>query len=489
MSSLSDLFPAGAGKQVSFIASGTISNGDTVILNSDGTVTAVTGIVQNVGSPVKFEDSFLATTETMSAAFDSTNNKVVLFYEEGSAQYAVVGTVSGTSISFGTRVQVFNDGTITRGVVFDENAGKFLFAYPGLNSTRLYLRVGTISGTSISLGTETSVLTAYTKRISMSYDPDINKSVISFINGFNADYLTAVVATISGTTPSIGSAYIIWSNDPQDVPIDQCYDTNANKHVVVYKKTTEGYANVLTANSSSAISVGTQATWSGNSNPQIANESNHYLVFDSSRNKVIVLFGDGGSSKLEAAVGTISGTNISFATRFTVRSGNIRGIGACFDTAVNKTVVFFDDIATNKLMGITITMAADGSCTMSSEFELIDGNGNVDAVTNVFDSNSNKVVGFAPTNLGGDRDGDAFVFTAGSTNVTTDNFLGISDAAISDTASGSVTIKGGVSTNVSGLTPNSDYYVQNDGSLSTTSSEVLAGRALSATSIDLDYST
>ena len=69
------------------------------------------------------------------------------------------------------------------------------------------------------------------------------------------------------------------------------------------------------------------------------------------------------------------------------------------------------------------------------------------------------------------------------------DFIGISDAAISDTASGSVTIKGGISTNVTGLTPNSTYYVQTDGSLSTTTSDVLAGKALSSTSINLDYTT
>jgi hypothetical protein len=52
-----------------------------------------------------------------------------------------------------------------------------------------------------------------------------------------------------------------------------------------------------------------------------------------------------------------------------------------------------------------------------------------------------------------------------------------------------VTIKGGISTNVTGLTPNATYYVQTDGSLSTTASSVLAGKALSSTSINLDYTS
>jgi hypothetical protein len=57
MSNLTDLLPAGAGgKQVSFVASGTIGNGVTVALNSDGTVTAVAsdGSPQVIGTPVTF---------------------------------------------------------------------------------------------------------------------------------------------------------------------------------------------------------------------------------------------------------------------------------------------------------------------------------------------------------------------------------------------------------------------------------------------------
>jgi hypothetical protein len=76
---------------------------------------------------------------------------------------------------------------------------------------------------------------------------------------------------------------------------------------------------------------------------------------------------------------------------------------------------------------------------------------------------------------------------AASANYT--SFIGIAVSAISDTASGSVTIKGGISTNVTGLTPNATYYVQSDGTLSTTVSSVLAGKALSSTKINLDYTT
>ena len=103
-----------------------------------------------------------------------------------------------------------------------------------------------------------------------------------------------------------------------------------------------------------------------------------------------------------------------------------------------------------------------------------------------FDSVTNKVL-ISYQDGGNSNYGTAVVFQNESTNAS--GFIGISDAAISDTASGSVTIKGGISTNVTGLTPNATYYVQSDGSLSTTASDVLAGKALSSTSINLDYTT
>ena len=55
MTNLSDLFPAGAGKQVSFTASGNVtSSGKPVVLNSDGTVSEVSGSSSTIGAQAEF---------------------------------------------------------------------------------------------------------------------------------------------------------------------------------------------------------------------------------------------------------------------------------------------------------------------------------------------------------------------------------------------------------------------------------------------------
>ncbi len=71
------------------------------------------------------------------------------------------------------------------------------------------------------------------------------------------------------------------------------------------------------------------------------------------------------------------------------------------------------------------------------------------------------------------------------TTLTTTNFIGTTTAAYTDTQTATVTLPAGVSTNQSGLTPSSVYYIQEDGTLATTPDDpsVEIGRALSSTSL------
>ena len=69
--------------------------------------------------------------------------------------------------------------------------------------------------------------------------------------------------------------------------------------------------------------------------------------------------------------------------------------------------------------------------------------------------------------------------------MTASNYLGISDAAYANAATATLQVVGSVDDAQSGLTAGQTYYVQKDGSLSTTadSPSVIAGTAVSATEI------
>ena len=72
-------------------------------------VGAVSGTSISFGSPVVFNS---ASTRYMQAVYDSANSKIVIVYrDDGNSDKgtAIVGTVSGTSISFGSAA-VFESG-------------------------------------------------------------------------------------------------------------------------------------------------------------------------------------------------------------------------------------------------------------------------------------------------------------------------------------------------------------------------------------------
>ena len=101
--------------QVRAVASGALANGDTVIVNADGTVSAISVSATSKGTAVEFHN---VDTYISCSAFDSNSNKVVVFYNDTSNSNnitAVVGTVdsSDNSISFGSTV-VVSSGTVAR---------------------------------------------------------------------------------------------------------------------------------------------------------------------------------------------------------------------------------------------------------------------------------------------------------------------------------------------------------------------------------------
>jgi len=101
-----------------------------------------------------------------------------------------------------------------------------------------------------------------------------------------------------------------------------------------------------------------------------------------------------------------------------------------------------------------------------------------------YDSNANRSV-IAYENDSNSSKGTGIVYSNMGTNVTTENFIGFSDAAYSDGDTATVQVVTALDDAQSGLTTGSQHYVQNDGTLSTTagSPSVLAGTALSDTEI------
>lgn len=472
MSNLSDLLPAGAGaKSADFVASGTLGSGVTVVLNSNGTVSVVGVSTQSVSSPTTFES---ATTYFSSATFDSTTNKVVIAYRDaGNSNYgtAIVGTVSGTSISFGTAV-VFNTGAGNNySTTFDSVAGKIVIAYTDEgNSGFGTAKVGTVSGTSISFGTAVVFNSGSTSFISATFDSTENQVVIAYRDAGNSSYGTAIVGTVSGTSISFGAEVVF--NSTNTLFISATFDSASSKVVIAYSDINVFYGRVIVATvSSTAISFGSEVTFAA-SNTQI-----QQAVYDSVNQKVIICYSDGSDGdKGKAIIGTVSGTTISFGSTITFSSVGISNLSVAYSPSSSSVIAAYRG---SGAYGTVISGVASAS-TITFGASLTFTTNSTSYTASVYDANASKVVVAYSDNDDGTF-GKAVVYSPESSNNT--SFIGITDQAIADGASGKVVVQGGVSEKVTSLTANTDYYVQSDGSISATVSTVPAGKALSATSI------
>jgi len=174
----------------------------------------------------------------MTAAYDSTNQKVVIVYMDNSnSNYgtAIVGTVSGTSISFGSEVVYNNTGTTGyNSVIYDSTNGKVVIAYSdGGNSSYGTAIVGTVSGNSISFGSEVVFNSGSSSYIVAVYDSTNGKVVIAYSDGGNSSYGTAIVGTVSGNSISFGSEVVF--NSGNTTYIGLTFDSNSGKTVIAYK--------------------------------------------------------------------------------------------------------------------------------------------------------------------------------------------------------------------------------------------------------------
>ena len=451
MSKLSELLPAGGGgKQVDFVASGVLPNGKPVILKANGQVevVATSGSAFTKGSAVVFDTQ--DPTEGLSVVYDSSNNKIVVIYSDsGNSSYgtAVVGTVSGTSISFGTAV-VFNSGNTQKiGAVFDSNLNKVIPVWDQVSGSSLRAIVGTVSGTSISFGSSTTFSNDDSSTIiRATFDSNSNKVIFAYGDDGNSNYGSAIVGTVSGTSISFGSVTVF--ENFQSENIGMTFDSNLNKVVIGFQRSNKGYGIVGTV-SGTGISFGTKVLTDGSNNARY-----FALTFDTTSNKVV--FGYTSVPRAEAVaavVGTVSGITISFGTPVILISGastNYRVTGATYDSTANKVCFSvrreqnnFIDITSASVSGTTLVSITDDSLGVPTfTFAPI-----------VYDPDTNTVVCTYQDN-GNSKRGTAMVSTTNtiSTNLTSTNFIGITDAAVASGATGSVTVKGGVVAGLAGGT-------------------------------------
>jgi Collagen triple helix repeat (20 copies) len=476
----------GGGGTLQAIATGALSNGSKVIINTDGTVSVVSISPADIG-PNLLSLGFQNAGETirsaamygMSAVFDSVSNKVVISYINSSNNYgvAIVGTISGFNITFGTEV-IFRSASLNFNntqMTFDSVSGKVVIAYTdGGNSNFGTAIVGTVSGTSISFGTAVVFETSEPLgAFPMTFDSVSGKVVIAYTDRNNSNFGTAIVGTVSGTSISFGTAVVFQS--ASITTTSSTFDSTAGKVVIFYKNGSSGTAIVGTV-SGTSISFGTPVVISSGTG------SNLTATFDSLNNKVVAVFTTDLAQGV-AAVGTVSGTSISFSSpypTFDASFGASSSLAATFDSVSGKVVIGYSDGgSSNKATAIVGTVSG---AIISFGTPIVFSDATTNTFRATFASTNNKVVFVYRNSF---AQGTVATFQNASTTLTAENYIGISNAAYTNGATATIQIVGSVDDAQSGLTAGQSYYVQPNGTLALTpaSPSVFAGTAVSATKL------
>jgi hypothetical protein len=440
---------------------------------------SATAVSQAAGTPVAIENS---QNISFGAAYDSVNQKIVVAYRDvpnSSYGTAAVGTVdsSDNSISYGTPVVFESATTLECSTVYDVNAGKIVIFYTDFtNSQHGTAIVGTVSGTGISFGSPVVFKSATTRDCHAAYDSTAQKIVCVYQN---SGTLNSIVGTVSGTSISFGSETSIATDTDYGTP-DVVYDSGNNKTVVVYAQGSgkPGVAKVGTV-SGTGISFGTQAQFESATTIRIS------AAYDSSAGKVVIAYKDTSNSDYGTAiVGTVSGTDITFGTAVVFEAAGINATATAYDASAGKIVIGYED-TDNSNYGTVITGTVSGT-SISFDTALVIENSATDEYGIAYDANAERTVIFYEDE-GDSNKGKSVVFQAASTtaNLTTENYIGITDQAYTDGQDATIAVVGCIDRNQTSLAAGQQYFVQNDGTLSTTagSPSVLAGTAISATEL------
>ena len=459
MSNLSELLPSGAGQnQVEFVASGTLPNGKPVILKADGTVEVVgigsTPVSESIpsGSITNVNGTSASFKPRVSFDPNTTGKCAVLFRDDSASDYGkvAIGTISGTTVTFGTPVTYRDAGYMNSGqaIAYNPNVANQLMVFYNLASpNNCYSKVGTVSGTSISFGSAVQFKSGPADNLNVSFDPNTTgKFVLAYQDNSNNSYGTSIVGTLSGTTASYGSAVVF--NSGYSLYMDISYDpSTAGKCLVAYadgNSTRTGLAKAGTV-SGTSISFGSSATFNSGVTDYIC------LAADpNTAGKYVIAYRHTSNQMGYAIVASVSGSTVSYGTPAvfsTVESDRI-GI-ACDPNTTGKLVIVSQEVSAGRHGQAHVGTISGTSLTFGSaqEFYADETQENRVAFNPSSASAGQFLINFNNNGIARSILGQ-IAATAQATNLTSTNLIGISAGAAADTATAKINVWGGINSSV-----------------------------------------
>ncbi len=428
-----------------------LTNGDTTI-SSYGVVAAFTDI--NPTSPFS------------AAVLDSTHFVVAYADTKNSLGLAVIGSISGTTISYGSPL-TFNGTTTTYISVSALSSSSFVVAYYN-GTTYGTAIIGTVSsGNVIAYGAAVQ----FSASVATSYISVATLSSSSFVVAwYNAtDYGAARVGLISsGTTFSFFTAASSFDGSVACSNISVAA-FGANNFVVAYTVTSTGYG-WAKANSISGTTI-TYGTTPVQFSSNATTTYNSVATLDTTH---FVVAWYNATDFGAARAGSISGTTITYGAILAFNSATTSYISVAMLDATHFAVAY----ANISGYGASIVGLVSSGTTITYPNAAVIFNGttttNYISIANL--DSSHFVVIY---NRGGSTSGESIINYSSS-----GKFVGIVKTTTSSGQSVPVIISG-VADGLTGLTPGSIYYVDSNGNLTTTPTSYQVGLGISSSEIQL----
>lgn len=464
-------------------ADGAIANGDPCVVNSDGTVSAVaaTSQIRNVGSKIEFTAN---SPDEISMVYDPKSKKVVLVYRDTSDSNkgkAVLGTVNNASISW-TAVSTFETNrAYFPSIVYDEEYENFVVAYLDLDDEDGKAFVLSVSGSLMTFGTKLVFDSDQTQGVNAVYDPSARRTVVVWrdnAGGTNNCVCNVLKQSPSGTLTA-GSMVTATSNNIEDAAV--VYDASTKKIVIFGKDGSQSNRGscVVGDVSGDSVTFGTVTSVTGGDAIEHAS-----IAYDASAKRIVFFMKDeGNSNKPRVQTGLVNGLEIEVSSETHIATTQSNHHAVVYDPSVGKSVFFYTNYDDNNDGYYVSAVVNAKGITADPIREFLNSN-DVERIAAVYNEDQKRIV-VAYEDEDSDGGSQSIRIEGPSTNLTDTNYIGVADAAYSDSATATIQVASAVDDAQSGLTIGKKYFVQRDGSLAPVSDRpaVFAGTAVSATKL------
>ena len=484
-------------------ADGALAAHDPIVVNSDGTVSKAAIIAALTGSKAEIKAAEAADTDVV---YDKTNNKVVAVWEEGNNFVgAIAGTVnaSNNTITWGdvlTVYQNYNVHQISAAATQNSNGdvivvwhrahhsqtrGKYIRTSSSDNNLTLYPS-GSDEGTLfIDTGIITSDQEAQYSALDIAWDTTAQKGCI--VQNTSAEKVvgcgcmidgsgnltagtTETFSTGSSTTGFKGGAQVVFDSTQRKMFIASCHFSGNDIYALTLDLENGGNDDDL-KNINNFTEI-------------ISNEGDSFILdMDYGLDHKRVLMHEVTSSRHKVHlidVGTSLGTSM-VKSSLEVNGEWGAGYGCTTYNPYHKQ--WFVQFKTSNDMKYCMVNNINDTLSKSTTTAIFSSANNGWAFQAAFDEDTERIV-FVFTDVTDGDDVTGVVIRSKDSSLKEDNFIGFANAAYSDSATATVNVVGNTTTQ-SSLTAGKKYYVQTDGTLSTTADtpSVEAGTALSSTKL------